>query len=284
MISRVNLARKFRPALIIVLLFLVFFISFFISKDVFQKRSVEASAAEQKRIALKNKKIELAAEKQKQKKKNKKGQFEGVDGDTLNIYNDGKKRAYLTFDDGPSPDVTPKILVILKKYNIKGTFFVVGSMAQYYGYVLKEEKADGHVIGNHTFSHNYKKLYSSVPNFMSDVQRCDSIIYNKIGNHTNLLRFPGGAYGEKFKPYEEAAKKAGYTYYNWDIYTGDADGNEIPVSKLVGTFKEYYKGQKRLVILMHDLETKETTVEALPQIIDFLKQQGYQFDTLLHDQ
>lgn len=283
MTVKVNLTGKIKVVLIIVLLFSVFFIPFFISKDIFQKRSAEALAAEQKRITLKNKKVELAAEKQKQKKKNKKEQFEGADGDTLNMYNDGKKRAYLTFDDGPSPDVTPRILEILKKNNIKGTFFIVGSMAQYYGNVLKEEKADGHVIANHTFSHNYKQIYSSVPNFICDVQKCDSAIYKQIGIHTNILRFPGGALGQKFKPYEEAAKKAGYTYYNWDIYTGDADGNGIPVSQLISTFKEEYKGQKRLVVLMHDLETKETTVEVLPQIIDFLKQQGYEFDTLKHD-
>jgi len=200
-----------------------------------------------------------------------------------NVYNsDGQKRAYLTFDDGPSPKTTPGILKVLDRYNIKATFFIVGSLAIISPYLVKLEANDGQSIGNHTYSHEYKQIYSNINAFIKDVNKCDAILKSIIGSSYNskLLRFPGGSFGPSRAPFREAIKKLGYRYIDWNDLSGDADGQNITVIKLLYNIKKYTKGKEHVVILMHDAPDKKTTVQALPEIIEYLKSQGYSFDTL----
>lgn len=194
---------------------------------------------------------------------------------------DGKKVAYLTFDDGPSTNNTPKILDILKKYNIKATFFVIGQCAEQNSELVKREVAEGHVVGNHTYSHNMKRIYSNPSVFVSDLDKGDKTLKSIIGNDYNLklVRFPGGSFGGRLAPYREAAKKAGYHYVDWNDLTGDAEHNSVPVNGLLDELKKYTT-QDHVVILMHDAPAKVTTVEALPQVIEYLQSKGYSFETL----
>lgn len=203
--------------------------------------------------------------------------------DNTNPYKpDGQKTAYITFDDGPSSEVTPKILDILDSSNIKATFFVVGSMAEINKDILLREWKDGQSIGNHSYSHKYKELYSNPSNFINDINKCDNVIKSIIGNDYNvkLLRFPGGSFGTKLKPFREEALKDGYHYVDWNALNGDAESNSGTVDKLIQRLKETTIGKQHVVILMHDAPMKQVTVQALPQIIDYLKQQGYIFKTL----
>lgn len=194
---------------------------------------------------------------------------------------DGKKVAYLTFDDGPSTNNTPKILDILKKYNVKATFFVIGQCAEQNSELVKREVAEGHVVGNHTYSHNMKHIYSDPNAFVSDLDKGDKALKAIIGNDYNLklARFPGGSFGTKLAPFREAAKKAGYHYIDWNDLTGDAESNIVPVDALLDKLKKYTT-QDHVVILMHDAPAKTTTVEALPQVIEYLQSKGYSFETL----
>jgi peptidoglycan/xylan/chitin deacetylase (PgdA/CDA1 family) len=194
---------------------------------------------------------------------------------------DGKKVAYLTFDDGPSLNNTPKVLDILKNNNIKATFFLIGKSAEQNSELVRREKAEGHAIGNHTYSHNMKYIYSSPSTFVSDVDKGDKAIKSIIGDDYNLklIRFPGGSFGPRLAPFREAAVKAGYHYIDWNDLTGDAEHNNVPVSGLLNELKKYTT-QDHVVILMHDAPAKATTVQALPQVIDYLKSKGYSFDTL----
>ncbi|MGO1469608.1 MAG: polysaccharide deacetylase family protein [Tissierella sp.] len=196
--------------------------------------------------------------------------------------NPSGKVAYLTFDDGPSKTVTPKILNILNDYNIKATFFILGNMAEDSPELIKKIKANGHSIGNHTYSHKYDYIYASLNNFLGEINQTENILKNILGNDfkTNLLRMPGGSFGSDRAPYKQAAIDRGYRVVDWDALNGDAEGKHVPVNQLISRLKETVKGQKEVVVLMHDAYGKETTTQALPSIIKYLKNQGYSFKPL----
>ena len=194
---------------------------------------------------------------------------------------DGKRVAYLTFDDGPSAKVTPKILNILDAYNIKATFFIVGEMALANKSILIREKSDGQVIANHTFSHDYNNIYSTPDNFLKDIVKDDITIKSIIGSYDDkLIRFPGGSFGAKLASFRQAVLNRGYHYIDWNALNGDTLAKTVPADKLLNNFNQTSKGKDHLVILMHDLSTKETTAKVLPKIIDTLKSEGYIFKTL----
>lgn len=192
---------------------------------------------------------------------------------------DGTKVAYLTFDDGPTTQITASILDILKKNDIKATFFVIGSMAERNPEMLKREKNEGHVVANHTYSHNYKYIYAGTSNFLQDLKKGDAVVTSIIGDHNKtLIRFPGGSFGRQ--AYKQAIKNSGYHYVDWNCLNGDAEVSSASVERLISRFKETVQGQKELTILMHDAPGKSTTVQALPEIIKYLKANGYVFRTL----
>ncbi|MFL0195410.1 polysaccharide deacetylase family protein [Clostridium sp. WILCCON 0269] len=208
--------------------------------------------------------------------------IKGTDTSEFNPYKpDGRKVVYLTFDDGPSPNNTPQILKILKDYNIKATFFLIGKNAEKNKDIVKEEVAEGHTVANHTYSHDMNYIYSDPKVFINDVNKCNDILKSILGNNYNskLIRFPGGSFGKKLEPFREEAKENGYSYVDWNDLTGDAEYNRVPVDKLVSTV-ERYSNQEHLVVLMHDASTKATTVQALPEVIEYFRSKGYIFETL----
>jgi peptidoglycan/xylan/chitin deacetylase (PgdA/CDA1 family) len=172
-------------------------------------------------------------------------------------------------------------LDILKQNNIKATFFVIGQCAKQNPDILRRELAEGHVIGNHTYSHNMKYIYSNPSVFISDLDKGDKVIKSIIGDDYNLklIRFPGGSFGQRLAPFREAAVNDGYHYVDWNDLNGDAEHNNVPVSSLINEVKKYTT-QEHVVVLMHDAPAKTTTVQALPQIIEYLKSKGYTFETL----
>lgn len=194
---------------------------------------------------------------------------------------DKKKVAYLTIDDGPSYNNTTKILNILKENNINATFFLIGQNAERYPELVKEEVAEGNSIANHTYSHPLRYRMGA-ENFMNDVNKCDEILKNIVGDKyvKKLMRFPGGVFTNKIKAYTDVVTEHGYRYINWSAETGDADKNLEPVEYLINNVKHGIRGQNNTVILMHDAPAKTTTVQALPIIIQYLKEQGYTFGVL----
>ncbi|SHE79540.1 polysaccharide deacetylase family protein [Clostridium fallax] len=206
---------------------------------------------------------------------------------------DGKKIAFLTFDDGPSTTVTPKILDILKENEIKGTFFIVGNSLDRdeSKELLKRTIKEGHAIANHTVTHNYKKLYPgrvvNVENFMGEVEKNDQMMRDVLGEnfHSRVIRFPGGHMSWKgTKEVDKVLKEKGYLYIDWNSLTGDAEGKKrtpVQLAERVKTEVNEKNGEPdRLVVLMHDTYGKETTAEALQDVINYLKSLGYEFKTL----
>jgi len=190
-----------------------------------------------------------------------------------------RKVAYLTFDDGPTTKITPQILDILDNYDIKATFFVIGSLAEVNQDVLKDVDMRGHIIGNHTYSHDYKLIYSSVDALMKDIDKADEVLESILPNYKRgLFRFPMGS----FKKYQfvEAVKNKGYKHYDWNALNGDAEALNVPANKLISNVKKTVCGKNKVIILMHDAQTKQTTADSLSRVIDYLLEEGYSFETL----
>lgn len=193
-----------------------------------------------------------------------------------------KKQVFLTFDDGPSSENTEKILDILKEKQVPATFFVVGKNAKRYPEIVKREHAEGHYVANHSYSHDYKKIYASTENFIADMKEGEAAVKEILGEDytNNVYRFPGGSFGDKKKPYREKLEEMGYTYFDWNVLNGDAEGANPTPEYLLNRFNETSKGYNVIISLMHDTNAKDNTVETLPQIIDSLKEKGYEFKTL----
>lgn len=194
------------------------------------------------------------------------------------------KTIYLTFDDGPSPR-TPEVLRILKQYGVKATFFVINGGK--YNKYMKDIVADGHTIALHSYSHDYKKIYSSETAYFQDLQQISDLVYEETGVRSNVIRFPGGSSNTVSRKYnkgimsrltEQVAEK-GYSYFDWNISSGDANGNSIPAATLINNCRKM-PSKQTVVVLMHDAGAKKTTVAALPSIIEYYKAAGCKFGTL----
>ena len=196
----------------------------------------------------------------------------------------GDKVVYLTFDDGPAENMG-KVLDILDEYDVKATFFVTGNNAKYRKYITKAYN-QGHAIGLHSYTHNYASIYSSKSAFYSDLKKISNLVKSLTGERSYLLRFPGGSSNTVSRHYcsgimgtlTKSVQASGYTYFDWNVDSTDASGNNIATSTIVSnaTTTSY----KKVNILMHCSDGKGTTVEALPKIIKYYKSKGYVFQAL----
>ncbi|MBE6827382.1 MAG: polysaccharide deacetylase [Ruminococcaceae bacterium] len=194
------------------------------------------------------------------------------------------KIIYLTFDDGPSP-VTPQILQILDNYGIKATFFVKNNPG--YNQYMTEIVNRGNAIALHSSTHNYKKIYSSDEAFYADLQEISDIVYANTGVRSNIMRFPGGSSNTVSRKYNEGimsrltkgVTERGYHYFDWNCCSDDATGNTVPVERIVEASKKL-PSANTVVVLFHDSSSKTTTVEALPQIIEYYSSLGYSFGVI----
>lgn len=200
------------------------------------------------------------------------------------LYTDDTKVAYLTFDDGPSQTVTPQILDLLKQENIKATFFVLGSRVKANPDLVKREYQEGHFIANHGYSHEYSQIYKSVDSVIDEYNKTETQIQKAIGvenYNSHLFRFPGGSNGGKYAKLKSQAKeelhKHDISFIDWNALTSDAAGANTK-EKLIENLKETVKNKKSVVILMHDASNKILTYETLPDVIQYLKDEGYSFD------
>lgn len=201
-----------------------------------------------------------------------------------NIYHSQEKTVYLTFDDGPSKSVTPLILDVLKQENIKATFFVLGSRAERFPEIIKREYQEGHYIANHGYSHTYSTIYSSVDMVLQEYNQTRDIIANILQNgyDGHLFRFPGGSTGGKYKDLKKEAKQLldqnNVASIDWNALSQDAAGAKTKEA-LLENVKTSVGQKNTVVILMHDAGDKILTYEVLPEVIGYLKEQGYIFRT-----
>ena len=198
-----------------------------------------------------------------------------------------EKVVYLTFDDGPS-EMTPLILDILEDYQVPATFFVTGikpSCAEYIG----EAHDAGHTIGMHTYCHDYSVIYRSVRDYYDDLGKIAQVCREQIGYVPRYIRFPGGSsntISSKYCPgimttLTEDVERRGYLYCDWNCTSGDGEG-DLTVQELLENAKSG-SGKNRVIMLCHDGNGKRTTVDALPQIIDYYRSSGYDFLAMAED-
>lgn len=204
-----------------------------------------------------------------------------------NIYNGEEgKRVFLTFDDGPSAEVTPHILDILKEYNIKATFFVIGNRANTYPEIVKRAYDEGHYIGNHGYSHKYSNIYKSVDSIMDEYNKTEEVIRKALGDpdySSHLFRFPGGSHGGPYEKIKKEARKKleedGIAYIDWSALTYDAIGVN-KTEEILKNLKETLNGWNNVVLLMHDAPDRKITYESLDEVIEYLKKEGYAFKNI----
>ena len=190
-----------------------------------------------------------------------------------------QKVIYLTFDDGPSDRVTPRILDVLKEENVKATFFIVGKNAETRKKIIKREIDEGHSVGVHSYSHVYKDIYASTESLLKDIDKCNKIIKEIAGKPTKLYRFPGGSHGISAE-FIEAVQNHGMKYYDWNSSTRDAELYNASPEELFKTAVNTATSEKSIIILAHDTTNKTATVDALKLIIKHYRQLGYAFSTL----
>ena len=201
------------------------------------------------------------------------------------VYPPADKVCYLTFDDGPS-DNTLKILDILDSFNAKATFFVIGSSGKL-DYV-KQIHERGHVVGLHSDSHRYNVIYSSTDAYFADLEAISNKVEQIIGIKSKIMRFPGGGSNGVSKKYcvgimsrlTNQVKAKGYAYFDWNVSSGDADGNNVPATQIVNNVLNQSVNKNSICVLMHDSAAKGTTVEALPAMLDGLAKMGFRFEGL----
>ncbi|WP_165972137.1 polysaccharide deacetylase family protein [Paenibacillus piri] len=198
------------------------------------------------------------------------------------------KVAYLTFDDGPSRS-TPRILSILREHGVKATFFVIGKTSEESKQQLRNIVAQGHALGNHTFSHDYKQIYKSADSFKADVDKLDRFLMETVGIKPEVLRYPGGSNNQLswrtggrnvMKIITREMSKNGIPYFDWNVSSTDAAAPVQDKQSIIESVKTNSAGKPNIIVLMHDMDLKTTTVEALPTVIAYLKNQGYRFDVL----
>ncbi|PZE20839.1 polysaccharide deacetylase [Paenibacillus xerothermodurans] len=185
---------------------------------------------------------------------------------------------YLTFDDGPS-EHTGAVLDILRAEKVAGTFFMLGEQVNSRPELVRRALAEGHAIGNHTYNHRYKELYSSAEPFWQQVQQTEQALHDAAGIRTSLLRAPGGTYRHFDAFYFYYMDQAGYEVHDWSIDSGDSKRVGVPANEILQTVKKGPLGHQ-VIVLMHDGTGHAETVKALPGIISWFKTKGYAFAAL----
>lgn len=179
----------------------------------------------------------------------------------------------LTFDDGPWQGYTPKVLDILKKNQVKATFFWIGLHLELNPKIGKRVVAEGHAIGNHTWHHRYHQM--SPDEASAEIEHTAKLMQSLAGVKSTLFRPPGGRLSNGLADYAEMKHQ---TVLLWSVMPADTDLSQTPEKIVERVLKDAHPGG---IVLLHDGGgNREHTVKALPQIIAGLKKLGYHFVTI----
>ena len=193
------------------------------------------------------------------------------------------KTIYLTFDDGPSKTITPGILKILNEKGVKATFFVINHSSDL-DYLIRQEFTSGHTVALHSYTHDYKTIYSSSDAYFNDLKKISDKVKSITGEESKIIRFPGGGSNTVSRNYSKGIMtyltneviSRGYHYFDWNVSCGDAGG----ASTKEQIYKNVINGlspSRANIVLMHDFENNYKTLNALSDIIDYGYANGYRF-------
>ncbi len=203
---------------------------------------------------------------------------------------DNTKLIYLTFDDGPGK-YTERVIEILSEYDVTATFFMVGRFMRNNPDKVRTVHAAGHLIGCHSVSHDYRAIYEDAERITEDILEWEDIYLEIIGEEITerLYRFPGGSTcsaieEDGFSELHEAVTELGYRSFDWtcannDLWLGDKSEDESMEEYMKRSIEESLKrGGSPKILLLH--ESVEATVEMLPWIIEYIRDEGYEFTPL----
>lgn len=180
-------------------------------------------------------------------------------------------KVYLTFDDGPTPEITEWVLEQLKKHGAKATFFCIGNNIEKYPSIFEKVIKEGHAIGNHTFNH-VKGWETSTKKYIEEVTNCEEIIQKSLieKHQSKLFRPP---YGKIKSSQSRDLRKKGFKIIMWDVLSVDFDKNVTPEKCLNNVIDNFENGS---IIVFHDSVKAFQNLEyALPKTLDFLKKKGF---------
>ncbi|MBU3146777.1 polysaccharide deacetylase [Clostridium sp. CF012] len=190
------------------------------------------------------------------------------------------KFVYLTFDDGPTHVITAQLLDVLKKQNVKATFFVVGKEIEGKESILKRIYDEGHGIGLHTYSHNFKKIYKSMEDFIDEMTKTAHKIEEVTGFSPKIIRFPGGSSKRLTALSLDALHKNNFKVYDWNVNIYDGINPNLSAAQLICNSKTIKGNKSAAIILMHCNFNNKNTVKALPEIIKYYEDLGYEFKAI----
>lgn len=284
-----NKRNKIQKILIMIFLLVTMILLILIMQNILQvlQRNKEYKQYEAQLLEIKKqeeeKQAQIAAEKERIRQERIPKLTDVGKENMKGIYRSETKRVFLTFDDGPS-SVTPMILDTLKQENVPATFFVLGSRVEAMPETVKRIYEEGHYIANHGYSHQYSLIYSSPESVLEEYNKCNDAVKNVIGvpeYQSHLFRFPGGFPGGPYVDIKTQASQLleqnGVLHVDWNALTGDAETTKPTIEYELARLQETVGSKNSVVILMHDAQAKKVTAEALPQIIAYLKGQGYEF-------
>lgn len=189
------------------------------------------------------------------------------------IPNSGKT-IYLTFDDGPTPEITEWTLNLLKRYKAKATFFCIGSNIEKYPDIFQSINDEGHSIGNHTYNH-LKGWKTSRQDYIEDAKKTEQVILKYIKKHTSLFRPP---YGKLTPKQGKALQTLGYNIIMWNVLSFDWDNRVSPEKCLKNVINVADSGS---IIVFHDSKKAQKNLKyALPKVLDYFSSKGFEFKAL----
>ena len=251
-----------------------------------KQMEIEQAKIEEEQRKIEEERIAEEARKEAEKLKNANAFTEEQMQAIENIYGSEEKRVFLTFDDGPTEAVTPYILDLLKQENIKATFFVLGNRAKANPELIRREFDEGHYIANHGYTHKYSQIYQNSQTVLDEYNYAEQCIQEALNNpnyHSKVFRFPGGSVGGYYKTIKKEAKQFlrqnGIVSLDWNSLSKDAEGAKTKEALLQAVI-DTVGNKQSVVILIHDASDKILTYETLPDIIKYLRDNGYTFKTL----
>lgn len=266
-------------AILVIIIALLIIIMTFIFKNTNKKNDVAISENsnnnEQEQAILVELDNQKKEEEQREKEKQEEENATGI--------------IYLTFDDGPSSDITPEILNILKEKGVKATFFVV-HFSEKNAELVKREDKEGHTVALHGYTHTYSEVYSSADACLDNFKKIQEQVYETIGKSPDIIRFPGGSSNTISKKYCEGvmtevtrrALNEGFRYFDWNVDSDDA-GHAKTRDDVYNNVTSKIKPGRENVVLMHDFSNNHKTLNALSDIIDYGLQNGYVFRKITND-
>lgn len=185
-----------------------------------------------------------------------------------------ENKIYLTFDDGPIPEITEWVLEELKKYNAKATFFCIGNNIEKYPYVFTKVINEGHSIGNHTFNH-LNGWKTPTEEYLENFKQCEALISNLKSATCNLFRPP---YGKIKLSQSKKIRQLGYKIIMWDILSVDYDSTITPQKCLENVVENASSGS---IIVFHDSIKAFPNLEyTLPRVLENLSKKGFVFEAI----